>query len=140
MILVDTGPLVAAALADDANHRRCVDLFTSLHLNAEPMLIPSLVVTEVCYLLEREGGPRAEAGFLRGLADEDFIVADLEPADYRRAQELVIKYSDMPIGAVDASVVALAERLNIVEVATLDRRHFSVVRPSHIDALRLLPD
>ncbi len=140
MILVNTGPLVAAALADDTNHRQCVDLLTSLHLNPEPMLIPSLVVTEVCYLLEREGGPPAEAGFLHGLADEDFTVADLEPADYRRTEELVIQYADMPVGAVDASIVALAERLNIVEVATLDRRHFSVVRPRHIGALHLLPE
>ena len=42
MIVVDTGPLVAAALSNDVNHRRCVDLFTSVHLNAEPMMIPSL--------------------------------------------------------------------------------------------------
>jgi predicted nucleic acid-binding protein len=67
-------------------------------------------------------------------------VVDLEPADYGRAEQLVIQYADMPLGAVDASVVAIAERLKIAEVATLDRRHFSVVRPSHIDALRLLPD
>lgn len=140
MILVDTGPLVAAALSGDAHHRRCVDLFMSLHLNAEPMLIPSLVVTEVCYLLEREGGPRAEAGFLHGLGHEDFVVVDLELADYLRAEELVLRYADLPLGAVDASVVAVAERLGITEVATLDRRHFSVVRPNHVDAFRLLPE
>jgi uncharacterized protein len=136
VILLDTGPLVAVALSDDANHRRCTDLLTALHLNAEPMLIPSLVVTEVCYLLEREGGPRVEAGFLRSLADEDFTVVDLESADYRRAEELVLQYADLPLGAVDASVVAVAERLDIVEVATLDRRHFTILRPRHVGAFK----
>ena len=46
---------------------------------------------------------------------------------------------DLPLGTVDASVVAAAERLGITEVATVDHRHFSVVRPSHIDAFTLLP-
>jgi predicted nucleic acid-binding protein len=48
VIVVDSGPLVAAALHRDVNHIRCVELFTSLHLNAEPLMVPSLVVTEVC--------------------------------------------------------------------------------------------
>jgi predicted nucleic acid-binding protein len=140
VILVDTGPIVAAALSGDSNHRRCVDLFTSMHLNSERMLIPALVVTEVCYLLEREGGPRVEAGFLQSLADGDFVVVDLLADDYRRARDLVVQYADLPLGAVDASVVAVAERLGVREVATLDRRHFTVVRPAHVGSLSLLPD
>jgi predicted nucleic acid-binding protein len=97
------------------------------------------VVTEVCYLLQREAGPRAEAAFLTSLADGDLTVVDLEPADWRRTADLVTQYADLPLGAVDASVVAVAERLAIHEVATIDRRHFTVVRPRHVDALTLLP-
>ncbi|HET9656404.1 MAG TPA: PIN domain-containing protein [Kineosporiaceae bacterium] len=140
MILVDTGPLVAAALSGDVNHVRCTELFTALHLNREALLVPALVVTEVCYLLEREVGPWVEAGFLESVAEGDFAVVDLEPADYARAGELVVQYADLPLGAVDASVIALAERLGITEVATLDRRHFTVVRPRGIGPLILLPE
>lgn len=46
----------------------------------------------------------------------------------------------MHLGTTDASIVALAERLQLGEIATLDRRHFSVVRPAHIDAFTLLPE
>ena len=53
--------------------------------------------------------------------------------------DLVVTYGDLPLGTTDASVVAVAERLKVAEVATLDRRHFAVVRPSHVDALALLP-
>lgn len=140
MILVDTGPLVAAALSGDVNHVRCTELFTALHLNSEALLVPALVVTEVCYLLEREAGPRVEAAFLESISEGDFTVVDLESGDYARAGELVIKYADLPLGAVDASVIALAERLGIAEVATLDRRHFTVVRPRGIGPLTLLPE
>jgi predicted nucleic acid-binding protein len=52
---------------------------------------------------------------------------------------LVRRYADLPLGAVDASVVAVAERLKITQVATLDRRHFTVVRPEHVPAFELLP-
>jgi uncharacterized protein len=36
-------------------------------------------------------------------------------------------------------VVALAERHGAVRIATLNRRHFTVVRPRHADAFELLP-
>ncbi len=139
MILVDTGPLVAAALAGDTNHVRCVELFTSLHLNAEQLLVPSFVVTEVCFLLEREGGPRLEAQFVRSLAAGDFTLVEASAAALDRAADLITTYADLPLGIVDASVVAIAEELGVSEVATLDRRHFTVVRPKHVDALSLLP-
>jgi hypothetical protein len=56
-----------------------------------------------------------------------------------RMAELVRAYADLPLGAVDASVIAIAERLKLTDVATLDRRHFTVVRPKHAKALNLLP-
>jgi predicted nucleic acid-binding protein len=66
------------------------------------------------------------------------LIAD--PTDTLRIAELVARYHDLPLGTVDASVVAAAERLGASEVATLDRRHFTVVRPSHIEAFQLLPN
>ena len=77
--------------------------------------------------------------FLAALADADFTPADLTAVDYRRASELVTTYADLPVGTTDATVIALAERLGVEEVATLDHRHFAVVRPLHIPALTLLP-
>jgi hypothetical protein len=59
--------------------------------------------------------------------------------DLERVAELVANYDDLPLGTVDASVIALAERLNVTTVVTLDRRDFGIVRPSHVSALTLLP-
>ena len=53
--------------------------------------------------------------------------------------EIVERYADLPLGAADASIVAVAERLGIRQVLTLDRTHFSIVRPRHVDAFELLP-
>lgn len=139
MILCDTGPIVAAALVDDDHHHACVELFTGMHLAGRPLLVPGTVVAEVGYLLAREAGGRVESLFLRAMADGDFRLIDLTTDDLRRSAELVETYDDLPLSTTDATVIALAERLEIREVATLDRRHFSVVRPRHVPALTLLP-
>ena len=139
MIVCDTGPLVAAALSNDADHKACVELFTALHAARRELLVPSTVVAEVGYLLAREAGARVESLFLRSMADGDFTPVDLSSADYARMADLVTAYESLPLGTTDASVVAIAERLGLTEVATLDRRHFTVVRPKHVDALTLLP-
>lgn len=68
-----------------------------------------------------------------------FVVVDLTIADYDRMAALVETYGDFPLGTADASVVAVAERLRIPEVATLDHRHFRAVRPRHAPAFALLP-
>jgi hypothetical protein len=97
------------------------------------------VVAEVGYLLGRTGGARIEAAFLRSFVDSTFTCVDLEPSDFARMADLVETYADFPLGTTDAAVAAVAERLGIIEVATLDHRHFRAIRPNHTSSLTLLP-
>ncbi|GAA1537097.1 type II toxin-antitoxin system VapC family toxin [Nocardioides humi] len=140
MILCDTGPLVAAAVRHDPDHHACVELLTGLRLARRQLLVPATVVAEVGYMLDSFGSSRLEARFLASLAAGDFDPVDVTTDDYARMAELVEQYDDLRIGTTDASVIALAERLDITEVATLDRRHFTAVRPQHVEALTLLPE
>jgi len=93
----------------------------------------------VTCLLEKRLGWQAEMRFLGDLASGNLLVERATAADWLRIAELVGCYHELPFGTVDASVVALAERLNIRSVATLDRRHFTLVRPRHVPAFELLP-
>jgi uncharacterized protein len=71
------------------------------------------------------------------------VLATLTERDVNRMAELVRQHADLTksgLGGADASIVALAERLRITEVATVDRRHFSVVRPAHCAAFALRPE
>lgn len=88
-----------------------------------------LVVTEVAYLIGTRLGADSEVRFLGDLAAGSLIAEPVVAADWLRVAELVARYRDLPLGTVDASVVAVAERLGETEVATLDRRRFSIVRP-----------
>jgi uncharacterized protein len=122
--------------ADDAHHADCLEL---LETHPGPLIVPVLVITEVCYLLGSRLGWQAEVRFLGDLASANFVIEPLHPSDPMRIAELVARYHDLPLGTVDASVIATAERLSITELATVDRRHFSVVRPSHTPAFELQP-
>jgi predicted nucleic acid-binding protein len=60
--------------------------------------------------------------------------------DYERMADLVERYADWPLGVTDASVIAIAERLGVTKVATLDRRHFGPIQPRHSEAFTVLPE
>ncbi|HUH68079.1 MAG TPA: PIN domain-containing protein [Mycobacterium sp.] len=135
-IVVDAGPLYAYVDADDAHHASSLEL---LQTHPGPLIVPTLVITEVVYMLGTRLGAETEVRFLGDLADGAFAVEPVAAGDWLRIAELVARYRDLPLGTVDASVVTTAERLGINEVATVDRRHFTIVRPCHIEAFTLLP-
>jgi predicted nucleic acid-binding protein len=137
MLVVDAGPLVAAAAIRDRNHERCVALLSQAR---RPLIVPALVVTEVAYFLADRIGHKAEQALAQSLRDGELLVEPVEPSDWGRIHQLLGEYADLPLGIVDASVVTACERLGAMTLATLDRRHFSVVRPRHCAALTLLPD
>lgn len=68
MILVDSGPLIAAAIVKQPHHRACVDLFTGLGLAGRRLLVPHTVVAETAYMLHSYAGVRAESAFPETLA------------------------------------------------------------------------
>ncbi len=140
MILFDTAPIVASAFRSEEHYEVCTELFAGLRLAGRQLLLPATVTAEVGYMLDRLGGAEREAGFLAGVAAGAFDLVDLTKADYARMAELVAQYSNMHLGTTDASVVAIAERLGVTEIATLDRRHFTAVRPRHVEAFTLLPE
>ncbi|WP_323379328.1 type II toxin-antitoxin system VapC family toxin [Streptomyces durbertensis] len=99
------------------------------------------MLAEVCFLIGKFVGPETEADFLEDLAAGSYgSVVGLGIADLRRMSELVRQYADFPLGGCDASVVAVAERYGLKQIATLDRRHFTAIRPRHVVAFELLPN
>ena len=135
-LVVDTGVVYAALDADDSDHARCASLLGSV---ATAVVLPAPVLVEVGLLALGRGVPNALSSLLDSVIDGTVLVIDLDEDDYRRVRALTTQYSDLPLDVVDASVVAVAERLEEETIATLDRRHFSVVRPLHAPAFTLVP-
>jgi predicted nucleic acid-binding protein len=128
--------LLAAADRSDPAHAVCRELLES---HSGPLITTQLVLAETGWLLDRQLGPAGEVALYRSIVARELIVENLTTNDWARIAELTERYADQHLGGVDASLIAVAERLALTTVATLDRRHFAVVRPSHIQALDIVP-
>lgn len=135
MLVVDTSVLLAAADTADPDHHACVQTIEG----SSPLVTTALVVAETAYLVGRQLGATAEARFFRSVADGELQIETITSADARRIAELIETYADLGLGGTDASLIVIAERLKAATLATLDRRHFGVVRPAHTAALELVP-
>lgn len=120
-LILDTGPLYASLDRDDAE-----------------LLVPAPVLVEVDYWIHARLHPGVLVALLEDIIVGAYRVEELRPEDYERVRQVCDQYAD--VGFVDAAVLAVVERLNEPKLATLDRRHFALLRPRHVDALRLLPE
>ena len=135
-LILDTGPLYASLDRSDADHAACRALIETAD---EPLVIPSPVLVEVDYWIQRRLHPGALVALLADIEAGAYTVVDLAAADYTRVRELCDRYADADIGFADAAVLAIVERLDEPKLATLDRRHFGLLRPRHRESIELLP-
>lgn len=135
-LVLDTGPLLAALDAADPDHPRCAALLTDA---AEDLIVPALVLAELDYWCARRLSADAWLIFIDDVVAGAYRVESPTTIDLSRCRELQDRYRDLSLGVVDASIIALAERLGEPKVATLDQRHFRTVRPAHVAALELMP-
>jgi predicted nucleic acid-binding protein len=136
VLVVDTGPLVATADRADKDHAACRAL---LEGDDGPLVTTAMVIAEAAYLIDRQLGPVAEASLYDSILSGQLEIASLDREDWQRIAELVSTYASLRLGGTDASVITIAERLGITRIATLNHRHFRIVRPRHAEAFELLP-
>lgn len=136
-LVLDTGPVYALLDRRDSAHLACRRLIDAAD---EALVIPAPVLAEVDYWVST----RLHAGIFVALLDDvlagAYRIEALEARDIRRVRDLCEQYADSDIGFVDAAVLAIVERLNEPKLATLDRRHFGLLKPRHVDALELVPE
>ena len=135
--LLDAGFLYALVDTDDS-HSPAVK--RALESHPWGIVLPIPAITETAYLVKKNLGRRALAEFTESLSNADFEFETPTSTDFIRSAEILRKYNDQNIDFVDACIVAMAERLNIKTILTVDRRHFSIFRPRHCDSFELLPD
>ncbi len=134
-LVLDTGPLLASLDPDDADHAACALLLRG----REIMVVPEPVLAELDYWCTAKRLDGAFDQVLRDIQRRVFAVERVVEDDIVRILELRGDYRDLRVGYVDAAVLAIVERLGERRLATLDRRHFAVMRPRHVAALELLP-
>ncbi len=135
-VLLDSGFLFASLNASEAEHDATIRVLETIR---EPIVLPVPAITEVAYLLARDISSEAAAEFIGSLATTDLTLETPSQQDYSRSAELLKRYADAKLDFVDALIAAMAERLNITRLLTLDRRDFQLIRPKHCLSFELLP-
>jgi uncharacterized protein len=125
-MIVDTSAILAFFDRDEPDHEA---LAAVLSQSSEPLVVSPYVIAEVDYLIGTRLGVAAEIAALHELAGGAWDLATIDSIDLARTVSIIERYADHAIGVADASNVVLADRYRTTTVATLDRRHFSVLRP-----------
>jgi predicted nucleic acid-binding protein len=136
-LLVDTNVLFALADPDDI-HRADALKFTEKDTSSV-WLVPDVVLTEVTYLLHRFISQRAVINFLKAFPTSRMQIEPITMPDVKRASEIMEAYESARFDFVDCYILALAERLNVTQICTFDRRDFAIFAPTHCDFLELMP-
>jgi hypothetical protein len=133
-LICDTGALIDYLVESAPDH----GLFRDAIDQARTRYVPGLVLAEVDYFLRYER--RAMQMFMRDVVRGAFTYAPPTPDHLTRAMEVDLRYADLGLGLVDASVVALAESLDVRRLATRDVRHFTAVRLRNGQSFELVVD
>ncbi len=137
LAILDTSFLLALTNHRDRNHSRVLEVASAF---TGTLVLPSSVLPEVCYLIASRLGHLTMRRFLHQVVTRnDLLLSSLTPGDLKRVIEILEQYADCRLDFVDATIVAMAERQKIVQVFTLDRRDFSIVRPRHCAGFEILP-
>ncbi len=134
-IILETSVLYSLMDKGDKNHKLVKEFF--LKSNDVYYILPSTVIPELCYIINTRLGPYFEIKLLEEI-NKNFHLEILKDVDIIRIIEILKKYDTLNIGYVDASIVAIAERLKINKILTLDRKHFELIVPRGFDCFDIL--
>jgi predicted nucleic acid-binding protein len=136
VIVLDTSVALAFMDRRDVDHKRVRDW---METNEDELSSTPLIVAELDHLAFRQGGPVA-ARALRKDIDSGAYLLEWWPTAIHETIAVAKRHESMELGLADASLVVLAARLQTIEIATLDERHFRALKPlTGGKAFRLLP-
>lgn len=124
--LFDTSAIIGVADRNCRYHKSLLGVIDKPDIN---LIIPSPVIPEACYMLNKMFGPAAEIKFIEDLVKVNLQIEIIKFFDLQRINEILNKYQELNLGFVDSSIVAIAERLKINRLLTLDKKHFSSIVP-----------
>ena len=135
--ILDISFLVATVDIKDENYGRILDVIVD---SKEVLVLPTTVLPEVCHLLASRLGYPITRQVLTELANSNVIIEGIDKTDLKRVTEILDQYTDSKLNFVDATIVAIAERMNITKIFTLNKPIFSIISPQHCAGFEIFPE
>jgi len=136
-VIADTSFVVANFNEQDQYYARCRKTYALIRGD---ILLPQTIFAESAYLLQKQIGKERFVKLVRQLSTMKYTIIHLQPEDFLRAADILEKYADTRLDYIDATIAAVAERLEITTILTLDRRDFAPLRLAHVERFKLLPE
>jgi predicted nucleic acid-binding protein len=136
-LIIDTGFLYATFDDTDKHHRAVTK--TIRHVRNERLILPTPTIIELGLLMNNRLGRQATSRFISDLEKSPVVLEPLDRNDFSRIGELLFQYQAARLDFVDAAITAMAERLNIRRILTVDQRDFRMIRPRHCEYFEILP-
>ena len=136
MIILDTSGLLSAIDASQTHHRAAA---AALRQAEAPRFLSPFVLAELDYLLATRVSRPAEQALLGQVEDGVYQLESFDGGDIARANEILGQYADLDLGLADASLIVLSDRHRLVDLLTLDERHFRAARGPGGKPFRILP-
>ena len=134
--ILDISFLVATVDIKNENYGRILDVIVD---SKEVLVLPTTVLPEVCHLLASRLGYPTTREVLTELANSNVIIEGIDKTDLKRVMEILDQYTDSKLNFVDATIVAIAERMNITKIFTLNKPIFSIISPQHCAGFEIFP-
>ncbi len=135
--IIDTSFLFALTNRNDKNHEACLTVAQQMRGR---FILPMSVLPEIAYLLDSRLGHHVMREFIAQVQQPAWTLTPVTEKDLERSSQILKEYADLRIDFVDTTIVAVAERLKVTRILTLDKRHFRVIRPLHCPTFTLLPE
>jgi uncharacterized protein len=136
VVVLDTSGLFAAIDSSQRFHDAAKEVLGGA---VGPLILSLFVLAELDFLLATRVGPEAQLALLEEVARETYRLAAFSIGDMAEARRIIVQHADFRIGLADASNVVLANRHDVLDVLTLDERHFRTLRGPGGRPFRLLP-
>ncbi len=135
-VIVDASFLVSLTSVKERQHAACVQVAQGLNSR---LIVPVTVLPEAAYLISKRISHRAMRMFISKLRNPQWHIENVTAADLERAVNVLDTYYDAELDFADSMIVAIAERMNVETILTLDRQDFYMIRPLHTDHFTILP-
>lgn len=135
-VIVDASFLVSLTNPKERHHQACVQV---AHEISSRLIIPITVIPEAAHIIAKRISHRAMRLFISQMQHPQWQIETVTAVDLERAVQVLETYADAQLDFADSTIIAIAERLKIETILTLDRRDFTMIRPSHVDFFEIRP-
>jgi predicted nucleic acid-binding protein len=134
LAILDTGPWVALIDRSESRHTECVQWLKNF---SGRLYSTEAVLTEVLYILNFS--ITAQCAALDFVLESVVEIVPSSTDSLKKTKNLMKKYADLPMDFADATIVCLATETGMQNIATFDKKDFTIYKLPKKKSFTIIP-